>query len=165
MQKDADGVWSVTLSEGIDDVYKYRFVVDGTPTADPTNMYLAPDRGFKHSILENPANPYYLQNMGDTPMGTVAYTDEGGTLTATYTPVQVSKPVTICLVPGANDTVESWFKIAHANLIADKLIHDGKAKPCILTTAKVKGAKELKASDYKTWSERRQALVKLLQSL
>lgn len=165
MQKDADGVWSVTLSEGIDDVYKYRFVVDGTPTADPTNMYLAPDRGFKHSILENPANPYYLQNMGDTPMGTVAYTDEGGTLTATYTPVQASKPVTICLVPGANDTVESWFKIAHANLIADKLIHDGKAKPCILTTAKVKGAKELKASDYKTWSERRQALVKLLQSL
>ncbi|MBQ4276571.1 MAG: hypothetical protein II750_00515 [Bacteroidaceae bacterium] len=168
MQRDADGVWSTTLTEGIDDVYKYRFVVDGTPTADPTNMFLAPDLGFKHSILENPANPYYLQNMGDTPMGTVAYIDEGGTITATYTSVQAakaSKAVTICLVPGATDTAESWFKIAHANLIADKLIHEGKAKPCILTTAKVKGAKELKASDYKTWSERRQALVKLLQSL
>ncbi|MBQ8674616.1 MAG: hypothetical protein IJ139_04655 [Bacteroidaceae bacterium] len=168
MQRDADGVWSTTLTEGIDDVYKYRFVVDGTPTADPTNMFLAPDLGFKHSILENPANPYYLQNMGDTPMGTVAYIDEGGTMTATYTSVQAakaSKAVTICLVPGATDTAESWFKIAHANLIADKLIHEGKAKPCILTTAKVKGAKELKASDYKTWSERRQALVKLLQSL
>ena len=168
MQRDADGVWSTTLTEGIDDVYKYRFVVDGTPTADPTNMFLAPDLGFKHSILENPANPYYLQNMGDTPMGTVAYIDEGGTVTATYTSVQAakaSKAVTVCLVPGATDTAESWFKIAHANLIADKLIHEGKAKPCILTTAKVKGAKELKASDYKTWSERRQALVKLLQSL
>ena len=168
MQRDADGVWSTTLTEGIDDVYKYRFVVDGTPTADPTNMFLAPDLGFKHSILENPANPYYLQNMGDTPMGTVAYIDEGGTITATYTSVQAakaSKTVTVCLVPGATDTAESWFKIAHANLIADKLIHEGKAKPCILTTAKVKGAKELKASDYKTWSERRQALVKLLQSL
>jgi len=173
MQKDADGVWSITIDKGIDDVYKYRFVVDGTPTSDPTNMYLAPDRGFKHSILENPKNPYYLQNMGETPLGVVAYTNEGGNIVATYTPAGASggapaagkgqaRLVTIQLVPGRGDTAESWFKIAKANLIADKLIAEGKARPCILTTANVKGAKQLKADDYKTWAERRQALIRLI---
>ena len=73
-----------------------------------------------------------------------------------------ARQVTIQLVPGRGDTAESWFKIAKANLIADKLIAEGKARPCILTTANVKGAKQLKADDYKTWAERRQALIRLI---
>ena len=77
--------------------------------------------------------------------------------------------VLIQLIPGADATMESWFKVGGANLIADKLLADGKTQPCLLTTSTAKNAKmktyTLKASDYKTWTERRKALEKLLLSL
>ena len=34
MQKDADGIWSVTLQDATTDAFTYYFCVDGTPTAD-----------------------------------------------------------------------------------------------------------------------------------
>ena len=70
--------------------------------------------------------------------------------------------------------MESWFKVGGANLIADKLLAEGKTKPCMMMTdafaegnfsnAKMK-VYTIKASDYKTWKERRAALEKLLLSL
>ena len=48
-----------------------------------------------------------------------------------------------------------------------------KIKPCMLTTGEMGGMQQnggpeittLKADDYKTWPERRKALIKLLESL
>ena len=48
---------------------------------------------------------------------------------------QPTMPVMIQLVPGENDTMESWFKVGGADAIADRLIADGHTKPCILTTS------------------------------
>ena len=164
MEKDTTGVWSITLHDNLMDTYKYCFVVDGTQVADPCNMYLSPDNGFKHSICENPNAPYTLATMGDIAYGTVSY--DLNKHTATYTPANGTDDSTmIRLVPGKDDTIESWFKTGGANAIADLLIAQGKIKPCILTTdSSVKAAKEIRADDFTSWKERRAALEDCLKT-
>ena len=174
MQKDADGVWSIKIEEKVTETFKYCFVVDGTQVADPSNMYLSPDKGFKYSVSNNPAAPYSLAAMGDIPHGTVCY--DLNTKVGIYYPPTDARiaPYLIRLIPGADDTMESWFKVGGANAIADKLLADGRTKPCNMITdvnaeadfsqAKMK-VYTLKASDYKTWAERRKALETLLLNL
>ena len=170
MHQDDDGVWSVTITSHPTEVFTYNFLVDGTAVADPSNMYLSPDRGFKHSICNNPSNPYSFANMGDIPHGTVRY--DLNRQAATYIPPVKAKrfAVAIHLVPGPDDTIESWFKTGGADAIADRLIAEGKTRPCILTTSvdlsmKPKRIYTLRASDYPSWPERRHALEQLLKML
>ncbi len=172
MQKDADGIWSLRITEHAMETFKYCFVVDGMRVADPNNMYLSPDRGFKYSISNNPASPYNFASMGDMRHGRVCYNLNSHA--ALYsTPLEGSAQHFILLVPGDDDTVESWFKVGGADAIADRLVADGKlSKPCVIATGTPDAmpqtsAKQhiLRAADYKTWSERRKALEQLLLSL
>ena len=174
MQRGDEGVWSITLTEHATDVFKYCFIVDGTPVADPSNMYLSPDQGFKYSICNSPANPYALSSMGDIPHGSICYDLNDPGHRATYSPPSGNPSIVIRLIQGPDDTSESWFKIGGANAIADKLLAEGKTKSCILETgATIEGQSHdtkwkvytLRASDYKTWPERRKALEQLLLSL
>ena len=163
MERDDDGIWQVEVKEHIHDTFTYYYTVDGTPVADPQNMYLAPSQGFKPSICQHPASAYHFAMMGaEVAHGTVAYDLNKGV--ATYIPAQVgkNKPISIQLLPGKNDTMESWFKVGGADAIADVLIAQKRCKPCILTTGSVKGAQVLRADDYKTWEERRKALEAVL---
>ncbi len=162
MQRDNDGIWQVEIKQYILNTFTYYFLVDGTPVADPQNMFLAPSIGFKPSICQHPNAAYTFAAMGaDIPHGTVQYDLNNGT--ATYTPAIYTKnPLIIQLLPGKNDTAESWFKIGGADAIADQLFAQKRCKSCVLTTAPVKGAKVLRADNYNTWEERRQALEKLL---
>ncbi len=170
MQKDDEGVWSITLTDHATDVFKYCFLIDGTQVADPSNMYLSPDRGFKYSVCNSPANPYSLSTMGDIPHGKVCY--DLNHHVATYVPpvFQKQRPILVHLISGSDDTMESWFKVGGADAIADKLLAEGKNKPCLMTTSVDLDRKwgkiyTLRASDYKTWPERRKALERLLLSL
>ncbi|MBR1448566.1 MAG: hypothetical protein IJ588_07470 [Prevotella sp.] len=178
MQRDSDGVWAVTLSDYLFDTYRYCFLVDGTPVADPCNMWLSPDRGFKYSVADNPASPFNFASQGDIRHGTVSYDLQRaeawyvspmprGTMTI---------PRMIQLVPGEGDTMESWFKVGGADAIADRLLADGKTKPCVITTSTMEfmqgmpqmpgfEPKVLRADDYPTWTLRRRALIKLLLDL
>ena len=177
MQRDSDGVWSTTLSEYMFETFKYCFVVDGTRVCDPSNMYLSPDQGFKYSLADNPHSPFNFASQGNIEHGRVAYDLER--MEAWYTspmPQQtMTMPVFIQLVPGENDTMESWFKVGGADAIADRMIADGKTKPCILTTSTLDFMQDmpqmpgfnfkvrtLKADDYPTWTHRRRALAKML---
>ena len=171
MQKDEEGVWSITLTDHSNDVFKYCFLVDGTQVADPSNMYLSPDKGFKYSVCNNPANPYSLATMGDIAHGKVCYDLNDSNHPATYYPPTGSPAVLIRLVYGADDTSESWFKVGGAEAIADKLLAEGRTQPCIMVadaSAKANSNNAdmkvytLKASDYRTWPERRKALEQLL---
>ena len=175
MERDSDGVWSVVMTDNLYETFKYCFVVDGTRVADPSNMYLSPDKGFKYSIAENPAGPFSLASMGENiAHGRTAYDVERGE--AWYMSPMSKKrvaPTFVQLIPGENDTMESWFKVGGADAIADKLVAEGKAKPCIITTSDLKFMHQgpqapdfkvltLRADDYQTWAQRRRALVKLL---
>ena len=175
MERDSDGVWSVTRSDILFETFEYRFIVDGTPVADPSNMYLSPEQGFKYSIADNPRSPFNFASQGDIPHGRTSYDLERGEAwyTAPMPTGRMVMPSFVQLVPGQGDTMESWFKVGGADAIADRLLADGKTKPCIITTSSLEfmqgmpqrpgfGIKTLKADDYRTWSERRRALFKLL---
>ena len=73
MERDSDGVWSTELKDYIFETFKYCFIVDGTAVADPSNMYLSPDRGFKFSIADNPLSPFNFASQGEIEHGRVAY--------------------------------------------------------------------------------------------
>lgn len=79
-------------------------------------------------------------------------------------PATTDKPTDVIqLVPGKDDTMESWFKTGGADAIADLQMAQGKARPCILTTSRsISTSHVLRADDYKTWEERRQALISML---
>ena len=179
MTKDADGIWSVTMTDFATETFKYCFIVDGTRVADPQNMLLSPDRGFKYSIADNPYGPFSFAQMGDIPHGRTNY--DLSRQEAWYmspTTAQPSMPVMIQLVPGENDTMESWFKLGGADAIADRLLADGHTKQCILTTSSLDFMQQgggmrmpgfqprvLRADDYPTWSQRRRALLRLLMKI
>ena len=177
MERDSDGIWSTAVTDYLYETFKYCFIVDGTPVADPSSMYLSPDQGFKYSIADNPAEPFHFAKMGDIQHGRVSYDLERGE--AWYIspmPNTPAAPLFIQLIPGNNDTMESWFKVGGADAIADKLLADGKTKPCIITTSNLEFMNQgpqmpgfkihtLRASDYPTWAQRRRALVHLLISL
>ena len=178
MQRDSDGVWSTTLVDQLYETFKYCFVVDGTRVADPSNMYLSPDRGFKYSVADNPGSPFNFASQGDIPHGRTGYDlERQEAMYVSPMPQQrMVFPKFVQLLPGKDDTMESWFKVGGADAIADRLLADGKTKPCIITTSTMDfmqgmppmpgfSPKVLRADDYPTWTQRRRALVKLLLDL
>ena len=185
MQRDSDGVWTAELQEYLFDTFKYCFIIDGTPVADPSNMYLSPDRGFKYSIADNPHSPFNFASQQDIQHGRTGYDverQEAWYMSPTPQqqqqggfPMMGGMPMFIQLVPGEGDTMESWFKVGGADAIADRLVADGKVRPCIITTSRLEfmqqgqqmpgfnmNVKTLRADDYPTWTQRRRALVRLL---
>jgi hypothetical protein len=176
MQRDDEGVWSVRLTDGMMETFKYCFVVDGTRVADPSNMYLSPDRGFKYSVASNPASPYNWASMGDIRHGRVSY-DLNRHEACYAAPVEGQPRHEVVLVAGKDDTVESWFKVGGADAMADRLASEGLLKPCIIRSLAAEngglglddGGKVkkhiLRAADYTTWPERRKALERLLKGL
>ena len=177
MDKDSDGVWSIFLSDYLFETYKYCFVIDGTRVADPHNMYLSPDKGFKYSIADNPHSPFNFVSQGDIAHGRVSYDlERQEAWYMSSMPSTPTLPAFIQLVPGKDDTMESWFKVGGADAIADRLLSDGKTKPCVMTTSTLEMMQQgpqmpnfkihtLRADDYPTWSLRRRALVKLLLNI
>ena len=176
MERDSDGVWSKEIEEGIYEAFTYYFLVDGTPVADPQNMYLAPSNGFKPSICNNPAATFNYMNQADnTAHGVVSY--DLNKQVGRYRPAQGEPQFCIRLIPGKDDTIESWFKIGGADVMADKLIGLKKLPPfCIMTGCDGQGdcckdkscdkkVYTIKADDYNTWPERRHALESILDSL
>lgn len=172
MRRDSDGVWSTTLVGIVPEVYCYNFVVDGTRVMDPTNMYLAPEVGFKRSILEFPNAPYSLRkgiehNIQYTPVRIM--TDANGVQSAIVSPEGVTESSRkICLLSGQKATFQAWQQVAHAQLILDQMMAAGLCKPCILYL--VEGSQPmavadavLNADDFSTWYAARHALVELLK--
>ncbi len=177
MKKDDDGVWSVEIKDHAMETFTYYFLVDGTQVADPNNMYLAPSKGFKPSIASHPSSDYNFAKMDNIEHGELSYNIQSNEAWyMSHMRNQHGFPSFIQLVPGKDDTLESWFKVGGANAIADVLISKKKTKPCIITTSNLEFLKQsddpnkptiytLKADDYKTWAERRKALETLLLKL
>ncbi len=164
MQRDSDGIWTAKIEEHLYEAFTYYYIVDGTAVADPQNMYLAPSKGFKPSICNHPSNPYHFMNQAEMEHGIVSYDLNSGN--ACYLPAGGKAQFVIQLIPGKNDTAESWFKIGGADVMADKLIGQKKLPPfCITTDSRAKGDYRLRADDYHTWPERRHALESILDSL
>ncbi len=143
MTKDAEGVWSATVSGIEPTIHLYSFTVDGVTMADPVNPRIKLRQRTSASLVEIPAKgaPWEVR---DVPHGSVDVNwlrtpvINGETRQVfVYTPPGYEKnpkqryPV-LYLLHGSGDTAESWTQVGATNLILDNLIADKKAKPMIV---------------------------------
>jgi len=142
MQKDDQGVWSVTTAPLPPDYYGYSIIVDGVRMLDPYNHQLVPN-------LISPSNAVHVPGPGlpwevsDVPRGEVhhhfyrsavadderdyyVYTPPG------YDPAAKKTYPVLYLLHGFSDDASGWTAVGHANVILDNLIAQGKAKPMIV---------------------------------
>lgn len=143
MTKDTSGIWSVTVPPVKPDIYPYSFTVDSVQLADPANTYIFANERFKRSIVDVPGDQPLVHSLQNVPHGKISYRYyKSGTLGTTrqllvYTPPgfnpngKTKYPV-LYLIHGGSDTEETWTKVGRANLIADNLIAQGKAKPMLI---------------------------------
>lgn len=143
MTNDGSGVWSVTVGTVEPDIYPYSYFVDGVQVADPNNPLIFANERFKNSLVDVQGNEALIHAMQDVPHGQIQYRYYNSkTLGRTrrmlvYTPPgfdvngKTKYPV-LYLIHGGSDTEETWTKVGRANLIADNLIAQGKAKPMII---------------------------------
>ena len=143
MQKDEAGVWSVTVNSIKPDIYPYCFWVDNTQVNDPNNTAIFANERFKHSLVEIPGDKPLVHSLQNVPHGKISYRYYNSKTLGTARPLLVYTPPgfdasgktkypVLYLIHGGSDTEETWTKVGKANLIADNLIAQGKAKPMII---------------------------------
>ena len=143
MVKDTSGVWSITVPPVKPDIYPYSFWVDSIQIADPNNTYIFANERFKRSIVDVPGDQPLIHSLQNVPHGKISYCYyKSSTLGTTRTllvytppgfkPDSKTKYPVLYLIHGGSDTEETWTKVGRANLIADNLIAQGKAKPMII---------------------------------
>ena len=144
MTKDDHGVWKFVSAEPVpSELYRYGFIVDGLPVADPNNCLQARDVASIKSVFIVPGTPGDLYTVHDVPHGTVTkvwYPSpvlgmEQRRLTI-YTPAGYAEgkkkyPV-LYLLHGAGGDEEAWSDLGRCAQIMDNLIAQGKAEPMIV---------------------------------
>ncbi len=144
MERDENGVWHITVMAPAPDIYPYCFIVDGVQVADPQNMHIFPNEGFKNSLVDIRGKAPSIQDMQDVPHGKVSYryyhSETCGGIErpmtvytpAGYNPNGKEKYPVLYLIHGMTDTYETWFKVGKINIILDNLIAQGLAKKMIV---------------------------------
>jgi enterochelin esterase-like enzyme len=136
MERDQQGVWSVTLGPMRPDLYSYRFSVDGVSVVDPGNqarpatMFAVPGDGpaiydlrpVPHGELHE---LFYASKALDTVRRVFVYTPPN------YETASARYPV-LYLLHGAGSDESSWTESGRANLILDNLIAGGTLKPLVV---------------------------------
>lgn len=154
MQKDQEGVWSVTTPPLTPDLYGYSFNVDGVRLLDPSNHMIIPNLLNPSSEVHVPAASPEPWEMTDIPHGLVhhhfyrsgvigdnrdffVYTPPG------YDPSAGTRYPVLYLLHGYSDDASAWTAVGRANLILDTLISQNKAKPMIIVMPLGYGAPEI----------------------
>ncbi len=155
MQKDDQGVWSVTTAPLAPDYYWYMISADSVWMADPSNPDVAPIRA---SILHVPGPASLSWETGSVPHGEIhRHFYKSGVVGDdrdffVYTPPSYDPrgkqtyPV-LYLLHGFGQDTWSWTAIGRANVILDNLIAEGKVKPMIVVMPLGYGAPEILAYD------------------
>lgn len=142
LEKDAVGIWSVTLDNLRPDYYSYTLYVDGVKTLDPKNPEIKQGiRGVDNMFyLKGPETAF--EDNKPVPHGQVRkhwyWSDTLGMQRRmhVYTPPGYdesddSYPV-FYLLHGGGDEDSGWSTIGRAGFILDNLIAEGKAVPMIV---------------------------------
>src|SRR5712675_1687502 len=142
MQKDEQGVWSVTSEPLTPDFYGYSFVSDGVHLIDPSNSLMKPNLLNTTSQVHVPGISLPWE-VGDVSHGEVhhhfyksavvgdhrdffVYTPPG------YDPRSKQSYPVLYLLHGYSDDASGWTAVGRANIILDNLIAQGKAKPMLI---------------------------------
>jgi enterochelin esterase family protein len=158
MQKDDQGVWSLTAAPLQPDFYGYSFVADGVGLIDPSNPLMKPNLLHTQSQVHVPGPASLPWEVGDVPHGLVhhhfyksgvvgdqrdfyVYTPPG------YDPRAKRSYPALYLLHGYSDDASGWTAAGRANVILDNLIAQGKARPMIIVMPLGYGAPEIVAPE------------------
>jgi enterochelin esterase family protein len=154
MQKDDQGVWSITTEPLEPDYYGYSLVADGVGLIDPSNSLMKPNLLSTQSMVHVPGPSSLPWEINDVPHGAIhhhfyrsgvvgddrdyyVYTPPG------YNPTAKNRYPVLCLLHGFSDDASGWTAVGRANVILDNLIAQGKAKPMIVVMPLGYGAPEI----------------------
>jgi enterochelin esterase-like enzyme len=162
MQKDEQGVWSVTTAPLNPDYYGYSILVDGARSLDPSNPMLVPNLLDTSNAVHVPGPLSLPWELNDVPHGEIhhhfyrsavagddrdyyVYTPAG------YDPVKKKTYPVLYLLHGFSDDASGWTAVGHANVILDNLIAQGKAKPMIVVMPLGYGTMEFVHLGWNAW--------------
>jgi len=163
MQKDQQGIWSVTTAPLAPDYYGYSVVADGVRLIDPENSLLTPNLLATGSAVHVPGPSSLPWEVNDVPHGEIhhhfyrskvagddrdyyVYTPAG------YDPAAKSTYPVLYLLHGFSDDASGWTAVGHANVILDNLIAQGKAKPMIVAMPLGYGTMEFLHLGWDAWN-------------
>ena len=154
MQKDDQGVWTVTTDPLDPDIYGYSFIADGVGLIDPSNPLMKPNLLNTQSAVHVPGPSSLPWEINDVPHGEVQHHFYRSAIIGdnrdyyVYTPpgydptAKKSYPV-LYLLHGFSDDASGWTSVGRANFILDNLIAEGKAKPMLIVMTLGYGAPEI----------------------
>jgi enterochelin esterase-like enzyme len=142
LEKDENGVWSVTVGPLTPDFYSYSFTVDGLRTLDPVNPTIKQGITSLDSMFFLSGPEADFQDNKPVQHGDVrkvwyqSATLKDQRRMHVYTPPgydsNSDKYPVLYLLHGAGDEDSGWSTIGRANFILDNLIAAKKAKPMIV---------------------------------
>ena len=154
MQKDVQGVWSVTTDPLDPDLYGYSFVADGVSLIDPSNPSMKPNLLGTQSLVHVPGPASLPWEASDVPRGAIHHHfyrsavvgDDRDYYVYTphaYDPTAKQLYSVLCLLHGFSDDASAWTAVGRAHVILDNLIAQGKANPMIVVMPLGYGAPEI----------------------
>jgi enterochelin esterase family protein len=162
MQKNDQGVWTLTTALLASDYYGYSFVADGVRLIDPSNPLLKPNLLSTESSVHVPGPPSLPWELNDVPHGEIHHHFYKSAAAAddrdyyVYTPpgYKTSKrkyPI-LYLLHGFSDDASAWTSVGYANVILDNLITQGKAKPMLVVMPLGYGSMEFVLRGWNAWN-------------
>ena len=153
MQKDEQGVWSVTTEPLVPDFYGYSFVSDGVHLIDPSNQLMKPNLLNTTSQVHVPGASLPWE-VGDVPHGEVHHHFYKSAVVGDQRDFYVHTPPgydgrgkqtypVLYLLHGFSDDASGWTAVGRANVILDNLIAQGKTKPMLVVMPLGYGAPEI----------------------
>lgn len=163
MEKDGQGVWSVTTAPLAPDYYGYSFVADGVRLIDPANNRLVPNLLTPGSAVHVSGLVSLPWELNDVPHGEIHHHFYKSTVAgddrdyyvytpAGYDPAAKKTYPVLYLLHGFSDDASGWTAVGHANVIFDNLIAQGKAKPMIVAMPLGYGTMEMIRLGWGAWS-------------
>jgi len=164
MQKDEQGVWSVTTGPLAPDYYGYSILVDGARSLDPSNPMLVPNLLTPDSAVHVPGPLSLPWELNDVPHGEIHHHfyksavagDDRDYYVYTppdYDPAAKKKTYPVLyLLHGFSDDASGWTAVGHANIILDNLTAQGKAKSMIVVMPLGYGTMEFVHLGWNAWS-------------
>ncbi len=153
MQRDEQGLWSLTTEPLEPDFYGYSFVADGVAMIDPANPLMKPNLLSTQSMVHVPGAGM-VWDVANTPRGAVHRHSYHSTVVGddrdfyVYTPPgydpkgKTLYPV-LYLLHGFSDDARGWTDVGRAHVILDNLIAQHKAKPMLMVMPLGYGAPEV----------------------
>ena len=165
MQKDDQGVWSVTTEPLAPDYYGYTIIADGVGMFDPSNHAIKPNFLYRASELHVPGPASLSWEIAAVPHGEIHHHfyksgvvgDDRGYYVYTppgYDPRAKQTYPVLYLLHGFSDDASAWTAVGRANVILDNLIAQGKAKRMLVVMPLGYGAPEVLLPNSGVWRDR-----------